>query len=56
MASELALERCELPNEVKEDMQTFISGMHLTDQEIKNLKINDVTAAEIQNLLTETYL
>ena len=42
MASELVLERCELPDEVRSDMETFIQTMNVTDQEIKNLKLNGV--------------
>ena len=40
MASELVLERCELPDEVRSDMETFIQTMNVTDQEIINLKLN----------------
>ena len=56
MASELLLERCELPNEVRNDMRTFIDAMNVTDQEIKNLKLYGVKAEDIQRLLVDTYL
>ena len=56
MASELLLERCELPDEVRNDMRTFIDAMNVTDQEIKNLKLYGVKAEDIQRLLVDTYL
>ena len=56
MASELVLERCELPDEVRSDMETFIQTMNVTDQEIKNLKLNGVKAEDIRKLLEDTYL
>ena len=56
MASELLLERCELPDEVRNDMRTFIDAMNVTDQEIKNMKLYGVKAEDIQRLLVDTYL
>ena len=56
MASELLLERCELPDEVRNDMRTFIDAMNVTDKEIKNLKLYGVKAEDIQRLLVDTYL
>lgn len=56
MAVELVLERCELPDEVRTDMMTFIESMNVTDMEIKNLKLRGVRADDIRQLLTETYL
>ena len=56
MASELLLERCELPDEVRNDMRTFIDAMNVTDQEIKNLKLYGVKAGDIRRLLVDTYL
>jgi hypothetical protein len=56
MASELVLERWELPDEVRSDMETFIQTMNVTDQEIKNLKLNGVKAEDIRKLLEDTYL
>ena len=56
MASELLLESCELPDEVRNDMRTFIDAMNVTDQEIKNLKLYGVKAEDIQRLLVDTYL
>lgn len=56
MAAELMLERCELQDEVRNDMERFISEMDMTDQEIKNLRIRGVKAESIRKLLIETYL
>ena len=56
MASELLLERCELPDEVRNDMRIFIDAMNVTDQEIKNLKLYGMKAEDIQRLLVDTYL
>ena len=56
MAAELVLERCELPEEVRNDMASFIDAMNVTDQEIKNLRLRGVKAEEIRQLLIDTYL
>lgn len=56
MAAELVLERCEFPEEVRNDMASFIDAMNVTDQEIKNLKLQGVKAEEIRQLLADTYL
>ena len=45
-----------LPDEVRSDMETFIQTMNVTDQEIKNLKLNGVKAEDIRKLLEDTYL
>ena len=56
MASELVLERCELPEEVRRDMGRFIEGMNITDQEVKMLNLRGVRAEDIRQLLVDTYL
>ena len=56
MASELVLERCELPDEIRNDMRRFTDVMNVTDLEIKNLKLRGVKAEEIRRLLVDTYL
>ena len=56
MASELVLERCELPDEIRNDMMRFIDVMNVTDLEIKNLKLHGVKDEEIRRLLVDTYL
>lgn len=49
IASELVLERCELPADVRDDMRIFIEKMNITNQEIKNLKITGISAERIAN-------
>lgn len=56
MASELVLDRCKLPPEVRQDMAIFIEKMNITDQEIKNLKLRGIRAERIRQLLIEKYL
>jgi len=56
IASELVINRCELPEEVKNDMRIFIERMRVTDQDLKSLKIRGVTAETIYQLLSESYL
>jgi len=56
IAAELVLERCELPEEVRNDMDTFIQAMNLTDQELKNLGLRRIRAEDIRQILIETYL
>ncbi|WP_303814699.1 hypothetical protein [Selenomonas ruminantium] len=56
LAAEFVLERCELPDEVKTDMEKFVGSMGVTDAELKSLRIRGVKAEEIQQLLVDTYL
>lgn len=56
LASEFVLERCDLPDEVKEDMQQFVENMNVTDAEVKSLRIRGVRADDIRQLLIDTYL
>ncbi len=56
IAAELVLERCELPEEVRNDMEDFISAMDLTDQELRNLKYPGVKADDIRRTLADAYL
>ena len=42
IAAEFLLDRCELPNEVRDDMAEFIESVSISDQEIKNLKVHSV--------------
>ena len=50
------LERCDLPDEVRADMQRFVENMNLKDIELKSLRIHGVKADDIRQLLIETYL
>ena len=56
MTAELRLERCELPDEVKDDMASFIEKMDVRNQDLRNLKLRGVKAEDIRRLLTNTYL
>lgn len=56
IASEMVLERCELPEEIRRDMTVFIDEMNVTDQDLKNLKIHGVKASDIRQVLTDAYL
>ena len=56
LAAEFVLEPCILPEEVKEDMQSFVKAVNVTDAELKSLRIRGVKAEDIIQLLTETYL
>ena len=56
MTAELVLERCELPDEVKSGMASFIEEMNVNDQDIRNLKLRGVKAEDVRRLLTDTYL
>ena len=56
MTADLVLERCDLPYEVRNDMARFIEEMNVTDQEIKNLRLQGVRAEDIRKVLIDTYL
>ncbi|MDO4416626.1 MAG: hypothetical protein Q4C20_16255 [Erysipelotrichaceae bacterium] len=56
IAAEFLLDRCELPNEVRDDMAEFIESVSISDQEIKNLKVHGVKAEDIRQILIDTYL
>ena len=56
LTAEFVLERCELPDEVKADMEKFVGSMNVTDTELKSLRIPRVRAEDIRQLLIETYL
>ena len=55
LASELPLDRCELPEEIRADMLTFIALTEITQQDIRNMGIKGVTAEEIIQILLSTY-
>lgn len=55
MVSEMVLEKCSLSGEVKEDMMSFIEKLHVTDAELKNLKIRGLKEADIIRRLEQTY-
>ena len=52
---ELMLESCKLSEAVKEDMRVFVEKLHITDAELKNLKITGVHEEDILRTLKEVY-
>lgn len=56
LASGTVLEKCVLPEEVKNDMKLFIDSFEMSDAELKNLNIKGVKAKDIRDILEGTYL
>lgn len=55
IASEIVLEECRLSGVVKDDMIKFIENFHVTDAELKNLKITGVHEEDIIEILKKTF-
>ena len=55
MVSEIVLEPCKITEEVRADMVEFIREFHVTDAELKNLKIHGVHETEIIKTLEQTF-
>lgn len=55
ITSEMVLEKCSLSDMVKIDMLKFIENFHVTDAELKNLKIIGVHESDIQKTLEQTF-
>lgn len=55
MVSELPLEKCALPEEVKQDMARFLEDFTVTEVELKSLRIRGVKPQEIQEALRRIY-
>lgn len=55
IASEMVLEECKLSDAVKDDMIKFIESFHVTDAELKTLKIAGVHEADIVKILKQTF-
>lgn len=55
MASEMVLEKCSLTNEVRTDMLKFIENFHITEAELKNLRIAGVHETDIIKILEQTF-
>ncbi len=47
IASEMALQMCQLPEEVYRDLETFMEKLVITDSELKNLKLRGVRPEDI---------
>lgn len=55
IASEMLLQKCILPEEVKKDMTRFLEEFEVTEIELKNLKIHGVKPADIKETLKSIY-
>ncbi len=55
LASEMVLEKCSLSDMVRTDMVKFIENFHVTDTELKNLKITGVKEEDIRKTLEQTF-
>lgn len=55
IASEIVLEECRLSGVVKDDMIKFIESFHVTDAELKNLKITGIHGEDIIEILKKTF-
>lgn len=55
IVTELPLEPCHISSNVKADMIQLLEQMHITDEELKNLKIRGVHEEDIVRVLKETY-
>ena len=56
LASELILKPVSLPDEIRNDMATFIDAFDVTETELKSLRIRGVTAEQIKTVLKTNYI
>ena len=54
--SDMFLQKCILPDEVRKDMEKFIEQFDVTESELKNLKIRGTKPEDIKRALQTTYL
>ena len=54
ISSEMILEKYQLPSAVKKDMTDFIEKFHVSDTELKNLKITGIHEKDILKILKQT--
>lgn len=54
--SDMFLQKCILPDEVRKDMEKFIEQFDVTESELKNLKIRGTKPEDIKQVLQTTYL
>lgn len=55
IVSEFVLKPCAVPKRVREDLCDFTNRLHITVDELKNLKINGMQEADIKRVLRDTY-
>lgn len=56
IVSDMVLQKCILPDEVRKDMEKFIEQFDVTESELKNLKIRGTKPEDIKRVLQITYL
>jgi hypothetical protein len=56
IVSEMVLNQCVLPAEIKRDMEVFIEEFVVTEAELKSLKISGVKPKEIKDTLQDIYV
>ncbi len=56
IVSDMVLQKCVLPDEVRRDMEMFIEQFDVTESELKNLKIRGIRLEDIRQVLQDTYL
>lgn len=56
IVSDMFLQKCILPDEVRRDMEKFIEQFDVTESELKNLKIRGTKPEDIKQVLQTTYL
>ena len=56
IVSDMVLQKCILPDEVRKDMEKFIEQFDVTESELKNLKIRGTKPEDIKQVLQTTYL
>lgn len=55
IASEIVLQKCSLPEELKKDMELFLELFEVSEAELKNLKIRGVKPDDIKETLKSIY-
>ncbi|MBR1700489.1 MAG: hypothetical protein IJ716_00895 [Lachnospiraceae bacterium] len=55
IVSEMVLQKCILPEDVKKDMELFLEEFEVTEAELKSLKIRGVKPADIKETLKSIY-
>lgn len=56
LASELMMDKCVLPQEIRNDMKLFIEEFSVSEAELKSLKIRGVRPDDIKEVLINIYL
>ena len=54
--ADMPLQKCILPEEVRNDMRMFIEQFDVTESELKNLRIRGTKSEDIKQALKDIYL